>query len=70
MKNLLLFVFCLLALSLNAQRIDVLLDGAAFSMISPNGKYLAGNMEDAAVYYNVLTKREKFKMMVVVLFGI
>lgn len=57
MKKLLLFVFCLLALSLNAQRIDVLLDGAAFSMTSPNGAYLAGNMEDAAVYYNVLTKK-------------
>ena len=57
MRKLLLFVFCVLALGLNAQTIDVLLDGGTFSVISPNGEYLAGNMEDAAVYYNVLTKK-------------
>ncbi len=56
MKKLLLFVVCALALSVNAQKIEVMLDGAAFSMTSPNGSYLAGNMEDAAAYYNVATK--------------
>ena len=50
-------MFCVLALGLNAQTIDVLLDGGTFSVISPNCAYLAGNMEDAAVYYNVLTKK-------------
>ena len=57
MKKLLLFVFCALTLSVNAQRIDVLLDGAAFSKSSPNGMYVAGNMDDAAVYYNTEAKK-------------
>ena len=58
MKKLLLFVFCALTIvTLNAQRIDILLDGGAFSMSSPNGVYVAGNMEDAAVYYNTATKK-------------
>ena len=57
MKKLLLFVFCFLTLCVNAQRIDVLLDGAAFSMSSPNGMYVAGNMDDAAVYYNTEAKK-------------
>ena len=57
MKKLLLFVFCALTLSVNAQKIDVLLDGGAFSMSSPNGIYVAGNMEDAAVYYNTEAKK-------------
>ena len=52
MKKLLLFVVCVLALTVNAQKIDVLFDGGAFSMSSPNGLYVAGNMDDAAVYYN------------------
>lgn len=60
MKKLLLYFVASLAIfSMSAQSIDVMLDGAAFSMISPNGKYLAGNMEDAAVYYNTETKRIK-----------
>ena len=57
MKKLLLFVFCALTLSVNAQKIDVLLDGAAFSKSSPNGMYVAGNMDDAAVYYNTEAKK-------------
>ena len=57
MKKLLLFVVCVLALTVNAQKIDVLFDGGAFSMSSPNGLYVAGNMEDAAVYYNTETKK-------------
>ena len=58
MKKLLFFVFCALSVvTLNAQRIDVLLDGGAFSMTSPNGVYVAGNMDDAAVYYNTETKK-------------
>jgi hypothetical protein len=58
MKKLLLaslVMFC--AGLLNAQSIDILVDGAAFSMTSPNGVYIAGNMEDAAVYYNTDTKK-------------
>ena len=58
MKKLLLaglVMFC--ACLLNAQSIDILVDGAAFSMTSPNGVYIAGNMEDAAVYYNTDTKK-------------
>ena len=42
-----------------AQTIESLKDGAAFSMTSPNGAYLAGNMEDAAVYYNVKSRKIK-----------
>ena len=58
MKKLLLFaIFAICSVLVHAQRIDVLLDGAAFSMTSPNGVYLAGNMEDAAVFYNSETKR-------------
>ena len=58
MKKLLLFaIFAICSVLVQAQRIDVLLDGAAFSMTSPNGVYLAGNMEDAAVFYNSETKR-------------
>ena len=58
MKKLLLFaIFAICSVLVGAQRIDVLLDGAAFSMTSPNGVYLAGNMEDAAVFYNSETKR-------------
>ncbi len=56
MRKLLLFVFCVLALGLNAQTIDVLLDGGTFSVISPNGKYLAGNMDDYVSYFNVESK--------------
>ena len=58
MKKLLLFaIFAICSVLAQAQRIDVLLDGAAFSMTSSNGVYLAGNMEDAAVFYNSETKR-------------
>ena len=56
MKKLLLFVICALTLSVNAQIIDVIREELPFSMISPNGNYLAGNMEDYVVYYNVATK--------------
>ncbi len=56
MRKLLFFVFCVLALGLNAQTIDVLLDGGTFSVISPNGKYLAGNMDDYVSYFNVESK--------------
>ena len=60
MKKLLLF-FAVLLFSVAgfAQTIEVLKDGAAFSMVSPNGAYLAGNMEDAAMYYNVKLKTIK-----------
>ena len=51
----LFFIFSLVV-CVSAQSIEVLLDGAAFSMTSPNGAYFAGNMEDAAVYYNTATK--------------
>ena len=57
MKKLLLFVICALTLSVNAQIIDVIREELLFSMISPTGNYLADNMEDVAVYYNVLTKK-------------
>ena len=60
MKKLLLaglVMFC--ACLLNSQSIDILVDGAAFSMTSPNGVYIAGNMEDAAMYYNVKLKTIK-----------
>ena len=50
-------VFC--ALGLNAQKIEEMLDGAAFSMTSPNGNYLAENAYDYAIYYNVTTKAMK-----------
>ena len=56
-KLLLLTIVAVCSILVQAQRIDVLLDGAAFSMTSPNGVYLAGNMEDAAVFYNSETKR-------------
>lgn len=56
-KLLLLTIVAVCSILVQAQRVDVLLDGAAFSMTSPNGVYLAGNMEDAAVYYNTETKR-------------
>lgn len=62
MKKLLLLVSVLSVMQcvyVNAQKIDVLLDGAAFSMTSPNGVYFAGNMEDAAAYYNTKTKTIK-----------
>jgi WD40 repeat protein len=54
MKRFLLLLNAILCFSviLNAQTIDVMLDGAAFSMISPNGQYIAGNIDDKAVYYN------------------
>lgn len=39
-----------------AQSIEIMRDGAAFSMISPSAKYIAGNIDDIAVYYNVESK--------------
>ena len=58
MKKLLLLGFVTICSILaQAQNIDVLLNGAAFSMTSPNGLYVAGNMEDVAVYYNLQTKQ-------------
>ena len=58
-KLLLFFVVLLFSVAGFAQTIEVLKDGAAFSMASPNGDYLAGNMEDAAAYYNVKLKTVK-----------
>jgi hypothetical protein len=57
MKRFLLLFNAILCFSviLNAQTIDVMLDGAAFSMISPSGQYIAGNIDDKAVYYNSAT---------------
>ncbi|MBO5728386.1 MAG: T9SS type A sorting domain-containing protein [Paludibacteraceae bacterium] len=46
-------------LLLHAQSIEVMRDGAAFSMISPSGKYIAGNIDDIAVYYGVDSKVAK-----------
>ncbi len=57
MKKLLLLLLCAFSLSLSAQTIDVLLDGGAFSMSSPNGMYIAGIMEDVSFYYNTTTKK-------------
>ena len=58
MKKLLLLVLvAVCSILAQAQSIDILVDGAAFSMTSPNGVYIAGNMEDAAVYYNTDTKK-------------
>ena len=55
-KTLLLFTsilsFCAI---LSAQSIDVMREGAAFSMISPNELYIVGNIDDMAVYYNITT---------------
>ena len=51
--NLLLSVVCVFV---NAQSIDVMREGAAFSMISPNAQHIAGNIDDIAVYYNSETK--------------
>ena len=57
MKKLLLFNFLLsvVCVFVNAQSIEVMREGAAFSMISPSGQYIAGNIDDMAVYYNVET---------------
>ncbi len=54
-KFYMLFFIVLCALGLNAQTIDVIREGQAFSMISPSAKYIAGNIDDIAVYYNVET---------------
>ena len=58
-KLLFFFVVSLFSVAMFAQTIESLKDGAAFSMVSPNGVYLAGNMDDAAAYYNVTTKTIK-----------
>ena len=58
-KFLLFFAVSLFSVAMFAQTIESLKDGAAFSMTSPNGAYLAGNMEDAAAYYNVKLKTVK-----------
>ena len=58
-KFLLFFAVSLFSVAMFAQTIESLKDGAAFSMTSPNGAYLAGNMEDAAAYYNVKTRTIK-----------
>ena len=58
-KLLLFFVVSLFSVAMFAQTIESLKDGAAFSMTSPSGVYLAGNMEDAAAYYNVKTRTIK-----------
>ena len=58
-KFLLFFAVSLFSVAMFAQTIESLKDGAAFSMTSPNGAYLVGNMEDAAAYYNVQTRTIK-----------
>ena len=55
-KLLLLFSSILCFCAVGAQTIEVMRDGAAFSMISPNGQYIAGNIDDMAVYCNMETK--------------
>jgi hypothetical protein len=45
-KLLLLFSAILCFCAVGAQTIEVMRDGAAFSMISPNGQYIAGNIDD------------------------
>ena len=55
-KLLLLFSGILCFCAVGAQTIEVMRDGAAFSMISPNGQYIAGNIDDMAVYCNMETK--------------
>ena len=55
-KLLLLFSGILCFCAAGAQTIEVMRDGAAFSMISPNGQYIAGNIDDMAVYCNMETK--------------
>ena len=44
---------------LYSQSIEIMRDGAAFSLISPSSKYIAGNIDDLAIYYNVETKVAK-----------
>ena len=58
-KLLLLFSAILCFFAVGAQTIEVMRDGAAFSMISPNGQYIAGNIDDMAVYCNMETKFAK-----------
>lgn len=57
MKKGLLFLLLLVSsITLSAQSIEIMRNGAAFSIISPNGQYIAGNIDDMAVYYNTETK--------------
>ncbi len=55
-KFYILFLIVLCVLGLSAQTIEVIREGQAFSMISPSAKYIAGNIDDIAVYLNVETK--------------
>ena len=62
MKKVLLLNVLFLALStllLNAQSIEVMRESAAFAIISPNSKYVAGNISDYAVYYGLESKFAK-----------
>jgi hypothetical protein len=55
-KGLLCLLLLVLSITLSAQSIEVMRNGAAFSIISPSGQYIAGNIDDIAVYYNVESK--------------
>ena len=55
-KSLLFFIFSVACVLVNAQSIEVMREGAAFSMVSPSVKYIAGNVDDIAVYYNIESK--------------
>lgn len=44
---------------IQAQSIEIMREGAAFAMISPNSKYIAGNISDYAVYYGLESKVAK-----------
>ncbi len=58
MRKLLLSVLCAMCCTLvMAQSIDIIRGGGAFSKVSSNATYMAGNMEDLAFYYNAETKQ-------------
>ena len=42
-----------------AQSIEIMREGAAFAIISPSAKYIAGNISDYAVYYGLESKVAK-----------
>ena len=44
---------------IQAQSIEIMREGAAFALISPSAKYIAGNISDYAVYYGLESKVAK-----------
>ena len=44
---------------IQAQSIEIMREGAAFAIISPSAKYIAGNISDYAVYYGLESKVAK-----------